>query len=83
MKNSRTGPAVLAVEVDRVAPIGVMLLREIVGGELAQVIADGPKMVVDHVQNHAQAEPVGRSTKRRKSSGVPYSRVGANRSTPS
>ena len=51
---------ILAVVIDGVAPVGVMLLREIVVGELAEVIADRAEMVVNHVQHHAQADAVGR-----------------------
>ena len=53
--NSRTAAGVV-VEVDRVAPFVLVAGGEIRPGELREVVAVRTEMVVDDVQNHAQAE---------------------------
>ena len=52
-------PGVLAVEVQRLAPLGLVPLREIVVGERLEVVAVGAEVVVHHVEEHGQAEAVG------------------------
>ena len=59
MRNARTDRAVLAVEVDGRAPGGLVPVREVVGGELGQVVAVGAEVVVDHVEQHGQAQAMG------------------------
>src|SRR5216683_2980789 len=41
-------------KIDRVAPWRVVFVGEVLSREVAQVIAVGPKMVVDDVQNDTQ-----------------------------
>src|SRR5262249_46346397 len=48
-----------AVEVNRLAPLVLVAVREVVLGELLQVVAVRPEMVVNHVQDDAQAGGVG------------------------
>ncbi len=75
---------VLIVEIDGGTPFVLVALREIVVGEFAdravRSIRNGCRPRRESRPNRARA---ARSTKRRKSSGAPYSRVGANRQTPS
>ena len=52
-------PGVLAVEVQRLAPLGLVPLREIVLRERFEVVAVGAEVVVHHVEDHGQAEAVG------------------------
>src|SRR5438128_1096493 len=47
---------VLAIEVDGVAPFVRVALADVVGGELTQVIAIWPEMVVNDIEDHAHAE---------------------------
>ena len=51
----RTG--IVSVEIDGRAPVGG-LLAEVLRGEFGEVVAIGAEMIVDHVQDHAQAERV-------------------------
>ena len=46
---------IVAVEVDGRAPVGGFLAEEL-RCEFAEVVAVGAEMIVDHVQDHAQAE---------------------------
>ena len=71
MKNARTIALPLAVEVDGRAPGGPVPGREVVGAELGQVVAVGAEVVVDHVEQHRQAQAWASSTSRRRSSGRP------------
>ena len=48
-------PGIVAVEVDGRAPVRG-LLAEVLRGEFGEVVAVGAEMIVDHVQDHAQAE---------------------------
>jgi hypothetical protein len=43
-----------SVEIDGVAPFVFVAVREIGVGELAQVVAVRPEMIVDDVQDHAE-----------------------------
>ncbi len=52
-------PAIVGVEIDGRAPIGDVLLGEVVVGELAQVIARRAKVVVDHIEDDGEAQAVG------------------------
>ena len=47
---------VFAVEVQRLAPVGLVARAEIVRAEAFQVIAVGPEMVVDDVEDDGEAE---------------------------
>src|SRR5207302_1859803 len=49
-----------AIVVDRRAPGRVVALGEILWCEVTQVVAVGPEMVVDHVENHREATPMCR-----------------------
>ncbi len=49
------GATILTVEVEGVAPLIVILPREVIVGVAANVIAIGAEVVVNHVQNHADA----------------------------
>src|SRR5687767_15993601 len=48
----------LAVEVDRLAPVVRIAIGEVIGGELRQVIAVRAEMVVDDIEDHAEAGAV-------------------------
>ncbi len=50
--------AMLGVEVDRLAPIGAMPLGGVFTGELSEIIAGRTEVVVNHVENHADLEPM-------------------------
>ena len=52
-------PGVLAVEIERLAPLGLVPLREVVVRERSEVVAVGAEVVVNHVEDHRQAEAVG------------------------
>ena len=52
---TRTWP----VEIDRVAPFGVVLLRKIIGRKLRGIIAARSEVVVNGVENHSHAQRVG------------------------
>ena len=62
--------AALVVEVDRVAPRRRVAMSE-VRAELPEVIAGGPEMVVDDVEDHRESGGMAASTRRLSSSGVP------------
>ena len=49
----------LRVEVDRLAPVRAMTLGRVFGRELGQIIAGRAEVVVDHVEQHAELEPMG------------------------
>src|SRR5262249_15120234 len=51
--------AARAVVVDRLAPRRLIAVGEVVGRELAQVVAFRAEVVVDDVEDHAEAGPVG------------------------
>src|SRR5437868_11953836 len=51
--------AVGAVEVQRLAPLGLVARREVRGRELLEVIAVGPEVVVDDVENDTEAKTMG------------------------
>src|SRR6266511_1606527 len=48
------GTGKLAVEVDGLPPIRGVAVREILWGELRQVVPIRPDMIIDHVQDHPQ-----------------------------
>src|SRR5262245_34793740 len=50
------GPAVVAFEVDRLAPFVLVAVCEVRGGELLKIIPIGPEMVVDDVEKNSQAQ---------------------------
>src|SRR4026209_1609630 len=50
---------VLAIEIDRLAPLVRVAVGEVLLGKLLEVVAIGSEMVVDDVEDHAQTEPVG------------------------
>ena len=52
-------PGIEPVEVDRLAPLGLVLVGEIGWRKCLEIVAVGPQMVVDDIQNHAEAELVG------------------------
>ena len=47
------------VEVDRLAPLGLAAVREVVFGELAEVVAVRAEVVIDHVEDDGEADTVG------------------------
>jgi hypothetical protein len=49
----------LAVEIDRVAPLVRVAVGEVVLGELFKIVAVGSEVVVDDIKDYAQAERVG------------------------
>ena len=51
-------PIVRTIEVERVAPLGMIPPRDVVPGILRQDIAFRPKVVVDDVQNDTQPQRV-------------------------
>ena len=58
-------------EVDRAPPVIAVFVGEVVGREVVQIVAVRSEVVVDDVQDHTKAFACARSTKRRRSSGVP------------
>ena len=75
--------AVGAVEVERIAPGGVVAVGEI-RGELRQEVARRPHVVVDYVEEHAELPCSWQAlTSRFSPSGPPYSWRGAKSATPS
>ena len=70
-----------AIEVEEIAPLagGADKRRAVVG----DVVAHRAEVVVDDVEDDSETETMGLVDKRARSSGVPYSRDGANMSTPS
>jgi hypothetical protein len=46
---------VLAIEVERLTPLRSMALAEVVRTEALQVVAVGPEMVVDDIEDHCDA----------------------------
>ena len=64
MKNSRTGPRRLAVEVDRGAPGRLVAVGEGLRRDRVQVGALRAEVVVDHVEQHHQPARVGRVDQR-------------------
>lgn len=51
--------AAVAVEVDRLSPVVLIAVGEVVRTEAAEIIAVRPEVVVDHVQDHRQPDRVG------------------------
>ena len=49
---------VVAVEVQRRAPLVRVAIGEVVGREAREIVPVGADVVVDHVEDHAQAQPV-------------------------
>src|SRR5262249_28566555 len=47
-----------SVEIDRVTPVVVVLGREIIFRENAEIISVRPEVVIDHVENDREAEAV-------------------------
>src|SRR5208283_3523728 len=47
-----------AIEIDGRPPESLVAIREVIGGELGQVIAVGAEMVVDDVEEDGQSQPV-------------------------
>src|SRR4051812_16687105 len=52
------GSRVSAVEVERVAPLGLVTLGEVVLGELCEIVAVRPEVVVDHVEDDGEPDVV-------------------------
>src|SRR6266566_9910021 len=47
---------ICSIEINRVAPVIFVLARQIIVGVNAKIIAVGAEVVVNHIENHAQAE---------------------------
>ena len=71
------------IEIDRVSPFVVVARREIRARKLPKIISVRPQVVVDDIKEHAEAELMGAIDETAEIVGVPYDRLGANRSTPS
>src|SRR5690242_15887585 len=48
----------LIVKIDRVTPVVTVTAAEVIRAERFEKAADGAAMVVDHIEDHAQAETV-------------------------
>src|SRR3569833_3027942 len=52
-------PVIGAVEIDRIAPLGVIAIAEIVRRKLPEIIPVGADVVVHHIEYHAHTETMG------------------------
>src|SRR5262245_61255179 len=53
------GAGVLSAEIDRGAPIGRIAVGEVIFGELPQIVPVRPQVIVDDVENDAEADRMG------------------------
>ncbi len=59
MKNSRTGPELRAVEVNRLPPFVLVAVGEVIRRELFEIVSVRPHMIVDHVEDDPHSDGVG------------------------